>query len=81
MSAESVETIISRAMSEPSFADLLFSEPDQAIAGYDLTAEEVANLRALPRADFDVLAGAGPDERRSFGSALNISETSMHVRR
>lgn len=84
MSAESVETILSRAMSDPAFADLLFSDADQAIGGYDLTADEVANLRGISRADFAALATAAPEDRRSFalfGTDYQHNETILKVRR
>jgi hypothetical protein len=53
MSANTVETILSRPISDAAFAEQLFTDPDQALAGYDLTAEENASLKHLSRADFD----------------------------
>jgi len=84
MSAESVQSILSRAMSDASFADLLFSDPDQAMAGYDFTADEGANLRGISRADFAALAKAAPEDRRSFalfGTDYQHNETMLKVRR
>jgi len=70
MSTQSVETVLSRAMSDAVFADLLFSSPDQALAGYDLSTDEIASFKALSRVDFDKVNGAGPEERRSFFSFM-----------
>jgi acetyl-CoA acetyltransferase len=67
MSAKSVESILSRAMSDANFAELLLSNPDQALAGYDLIAEETAKFRGMSRADFAKWAAASPEERKSFG--------------
>lgn len=61
-----IETILSRAMNEPEFAELLFSDPDQALAGYNLSTEELAELRSMSRADFVTFAAASPEERKTF---------------
>jgi hypothetical protein len=61
------ETILTRAMSDGAFANLLFTDPDKALADYELTAEEVASLKGMPREEFDQFAQASPEERKSFG--------------
>jgi hypothetical protein len=66
MSAKSVETILSRAMSDGTFADQLFTNPDQALAGFELTTEEATTFKGMARADFDTLLQASPEDRRSF---------------
>jgi hypothetical protein len=40
-----LEEIIGRAVTEPEYRELLFSEPDKALKGYELTEEEAAGLR------------------------------------
>ena len=65
MSANGVETVLSKAMSDAKFADALFADPEKALAGFDLTGEEKSNLKNLSRAEFDALVAA-PEERRSF---------------
>ena len=57
MSLETVKTIISRAMVEPEFKDLLFSNLDQALQGYELTDQEVAALKGISREEFDAIGG------------------------
>jgi hypothetical protein len=52
-------------MSDPAFADLLFSDPDKALSGFDLTAEEVDKLKNMSHAVFDKLAHVHPEERKS----------------
>ena len=81
MSANSVESILSRAMSDAGFADQLFANPDQALTGFDLTAEEVGNLKALSRAEFDRVAASSPEERKSFGLTTNYNQTALNIRK
>lgn len=66
MSTKSIESVLARAMSDSLFADQLFANPVQALAEFDLTAEEVAKFQGLYRAEFDALA-SNPEERKSFG--------------
>ena len=51
-----IETILYRAMSDIEFADLLFAQPDQALADYCLTPEEITQLKSMSRVDFEILA-------------------------
>ena len=57
MSVESVKQIIGRTLTEPAFKELLLSEPDKALEGYELTAQEVTELKALSREKFDAVPG------------------------
>ncbi len=70
MSAESVKQIIGRAITEEPFRELLFSNPDQALAGFDLTADEIGALKGLRREEFD--AAAGDLEQRISKSMLGL---------
>jgi hypothetical protein len=60
-----LETILSRAMGDPAFADQLFADPETALAGYDLSPEELALLKSMPRSEAGA-SGPAPEERRSF---------------
>jgi len=76
MSENTVETILSRAtpalhrtqcgasVSDPAFAEQLFADPDPALAGYDLTADEIAGLKEMSRAKS---RSPMTEERKSFG--------------
>ena len=68
MSNQSVQTVIGRAVMEPEFRDLLFRDPAQALAGYELTEAEAASLAGVIPERFEAEA-AGP-ERRSSQSRL-----------
>jgi len=87
MSTKSVETILSRAMSDAAFAEELFASPSKALAGYDLTAEEIAQITSMSRAEFAALA---TEERKSFGltihdrtgfEVLNHNQSTLKVRK
>jgi hypothetical protein len=58
MSTEAVDSVLSRAMSDPLFADVLFTDAEKALAGFDLTGEEVEKFKGISRADFDTLMAA-----------------------
>jgi len=61
-----IETILSRAMSDPAFAEQLFTNADQALAGYELTAEEIAKLKGMSRGDLNAMTALAPEERKSM---------------
>lgn len=64
MSQQTIESILTRAMSDASFAETLFAEPDSALAGFDLTAEEIAKFKGLTRTQFQSMS---IEDRKSFG--------------
>lgn len=66
MSTKTIETILTRAMTDAEFADLLLANPELALAGYELTAEEMTNLKGMSRADFAHFQKVSPEKRRSF---------------
>ena len=76
MSQQTVESILTRAMSDAAFADSLFANPEKALTGFDLTAEEVAKFNSMSRADFEQFKNASPEERKSFGYG-NHNETML----
>jgi hypothetical protein len=47
MSREAFEAVIGKAAVEAEFCDLLLADPDQALAGFDLTEEEVSILKKI----------------------------------
>ena len=51
-----VEAILFRALSDLEFANLLFTQTEQALADYSLTAEKIAQLKSMSRVDFEMLA-------------------------
>jgi len=75
MSAFGIEAVLDRAMSDSALADQLFANPEQALTGFELTAEETSAFKGMARADFDKLVQASPEERKSFGLRLNHNQT------
>ena len=58
-----IETILTRAMSDPEFAEQLFNNPEEALASYDLTAEEYAQLQKMSQTEFTALVA---EDRKSL---------------
>ena len=57
MSAENVHKIIGRAVTEPAYRELLFSDPATALAGYELTDAHSMLLKQLSREQFHTIVG------------------------
>ena len=79
MSAQAVEGVLTRAMGDAKFAEMLFSNTDKALKGIDLTKEEMTGLQSMTRKDFQQYAKASPEERKSFGT-MNHNEATLGVR-
>ena len=63
-----LETVLSRMMTEPIFAEAVFVDSEKTLAEYDLSADEIAKFKGMSRADFEDLASASPEDRKSFVS-------------
>ena len=59
----SVETILSRMISDSAFAEAVFADAEKALAEYNLSAEEIAKFTGLTRALFESML---PEDRKSF---------------
>jgi hypothetical protein len=70
MSQKAVQNLIGRAVMDKAFRELLFSDPNKAFAGYDLTEEEKTILRNLD-----------PDEVADFAGKLDerITKTKFQL--
>lgn len=66
MSEKVLKEIIQRAVEDEAFRKLLFSSPQEALKGYDLTAEEIKTLSDLNEDNFDKFAG-GLGDRTTKG--------------
>ena len=67
-----LETILTRAMSDAAFADQLFADSAKALAGYNLTAEEMTALNSMSRADLGKISSTSLEERKSLTIVSNI---------
>jgi hypothetical protein len=55
MSAETVEWILGRALTNAEYRERLLESPLEAVAGYQLTPEEIPKVTAWTRQQFDEL--------------------------
>jgi hypothetical protein len=56
MSIDGTRKVVSRAVLEEDFRRKLFSDPDAALQGYDLTDDEKSALRSIPAETIDNFA-------------------------
>ena len=63
-----IETILTRMMQDPAFAEAIFSDAEKALTEYSLSAEEASKFKELSRAQFDAMDPT-PEARQSFGIA------------
>jgi hypothetical protein len=53
MSQDAVSQIIGRAVTDTEFRQLLFSNPEEALQGYDLNEDEIGALKNLKQEDLE----------------------------
>ncbi len=56
MSKEAIESIIGKAILDAEFRKVLLEEPEKALAGYDLTETEKAQLKGLESETLDLMS-------------------------
>lgn len=87
MSAEMIEIIIGRAVTDLEFRDVLFRNPDEALAGYDLTDDEIAAFKTYDIGLFESISGeleerisrAGLGMRSFLGSPQDLQLPSLNL--
>jgi hypothetical protein len=57
MSTSQVVAVLERATNDLIYRELLFSNPAEALMGYDLTAEEYEQLSDLNAENFEIFKG------------------------
>jgi hypothetical protein len=62
VSRQALETVIGKAVLDVEFRIAFFADPDSALAGYELTEEEVAALKSVDAESLDA-CGAGLAQR------------------
>ena len=72
MSREAVEAIIGKAVVDSQFRTALFANPDQVLAGYDLTEEEIASLKAIDFETMESFAGTLDERISKVGFAFSL---------
>jgi hypothetical protein len=71
MSKEAVQAVIGKAVTDSKFREELFANPEQVLAGYELTEGEISALKAIDAETMESLAGS-LDERISKSLAIGI---------
>lgn len=71
MSIEHVKLVIGRAVLEPDYREKLFSEPEKALAEYELSEDEAKALKGLDRERFNEATGE-LEERISKAGGLQF---------
>ena len=66
-----IEAILTRAMSDHEFADLLFTDAEKALTEYNLPVAEIAKFKGITRADFEALTSHAPEERKSLAKGFD----------
>ena len=57
MSTDTVQFIIGRAVTDPEYRELLFTDPEEALKDFELTEEEAHALNDLKREKFEAELG------------------------
>jgi hypothetical protein len=64
MSKQAVQEVIGKAVTDSEFREALFANPDEALAGYQLTEDEIVALKSVDAETMESFAGS-LDERIS----------------
>jgi hypothetical protein len=80
MSLGVVQKILGRMVAEREFRILVFTDPDKALAGYDLTEDEIKTLKGLSREKFDA-AAANLGERVSMSAMTSVEDVGQTIRK
>lgn len=73
MSKEALTTIVSRCLTDEAYRKQLMSDPDAALADYDLDEEEAKMVRSLPADAFDELTMDLEDRQSKSGFLGGLS--------
>lgn len=73
MSKEALTTIVSRALTDEAYRQQLVSDPDAALAEYDLDEDEAKIVRNLPADAFDELTMDLEDRQSKSGFLGGLS--------
>ncbi|HUJ88951.1 MAG TPA: Os1348 family NHLP clan protein [Syntrophorhabdales bacterium] len=71
MSDQAIRRVIGQAIGDVEYRDLLFSNPDKAVEGLDLTPEELQFVKNFRRDKFEA-ATSEMEERISRAGALHL---------
>jgi hypothetical protein len=58
MSKQAVQAVIGKAVTDSEFRKALSADPDEALAGYELTEDEIAALKSVDAETMESFAGS-----------------------
>jgi len=67
-----IETILTRMMNEPPFAEAVFADAGKALSEYELSGETLESFKYMSREELDVFTSASPEARLSFAKNLCV---------
>ncbi len=70
MSLENLKAVIDRALADPTFWDLLYHQPEQAMTAYALEEHERALLRNLPSSPYTLAVQGLVETRKMVEAAM-----------
>ena len=70
-----IETILTRMMHETEFAQAVFTDAENALAEYGLSADDLAKFKGLTRSQFE---GLTPEDRKSMIAFVGGWGSSMY---
>ena len=70
-----LETILSRMMHESDFAEAVFTDAENALAEYELSADDLTKFKGLTRSQFE---GLTPEDRKSMIAFVGGWGSSMY---
>jgi hypothetical protein len=79
MSHKAVENIISKAVIDTQFREQLFTAPDKAMAGADLTEDEKKALRNLSREKFNASLGQLEELSAAGGAGIIVQSPELKI--
>ena len=68
-----IETILSRMMTDHAFADAVFANVEKALGAYNLAADELKQFKGMSRAEFETFVSMPPEERKSLATSFDSS--------
>lgn len=74
MAASNVRNILLRALFEPSFHNLLLTDPDAAIRGYDLDDKEISAIKNPSQELYSLIAPTATDRALSSMNAASLMQ-------
>ena len=74
-----VKEVLERAIADPDFARRLLEDPDEALAGYELSEVQLLLLRSLDETDLEKLTPENLDEFFAVDSAVYTPEDAAMV--